>query len=98
MSDDTSDGLDLMVMQHFAPRRSSTLAGRREAEKKPMAASDRIALKTTGRTVQMNLKVRAAWKAEVATYANATGRLNIEMLELAWEFWKAHHPKPEGVE
>lgn len=66
-----------------------TLAGRRDREKKPLSRADRYKLQVTGRTKQLNLKVRPAMHAELMSTAQMKGKLPTEIVEEAWELYKA---------
>lgn len=88
MSDDM-DGLDMALLAKFAPRPSQTIKGRKALEKKRVAGPDRRAMRTTGRTAQLNLKVRQDFRDEIEREALARGVLMVELIERAWMAWKA---------
>ena len=44
----------------------------------------------TGRTAQMNLKMRQDLRDEVEAMARSRGILMVEIIEQAFEFWKAN--------
>lgn len=76
--------VDYFAVLAGPPLRAQTLAGRREMEReRKRKSSDRKNLKS-GRTVQMNLRVRAEMKAEIKAYAEREGTLPVEVVERAW--------------
>lgn len=82
---DEPDGVDMQLMAAFGRRPTSTARGRRMAETRPMHFTDGRALRSTGRTAQMNLKVRPDFKDRVAALARNHGLLMVEYIERAVE-------------
>ena len=72
-------------MARFKPRPAHTTAGRRLAETRPRSGADGRSLYVTGRTTQMNLKVRAEFKDHVYALARSEGVMMIEIIERAVE-------------
>lgn len=81
MADD--DDTDLQIMARFAPRTAQTGAGRLANETRAVAYPDRRATRSTGRTAQLNLKCRPAFREHVAALARKEGRMMIEIIEAA---------------
>jgi hypothetical protein len=69
--------------------RGQTLQGRRERERRGISEADRKAMNTTGRTKQMNMKVRPATHAEFIARAHAEGIMPTELFEKIWDLYKA---------
>ena len=84
MSDDL-DGTDMHIISRFTPRQAHSAAGRRVAETKPMHHRDGRKLRTTGRTAQMNLKVRPDFRDHIVAVAEADGIMMVELIEAAVE-------------
>lgn len=82
---DEPDGVDMAIMEHFRRRATSTVRGRRLAETRPMHQVDGRKLRATGRTSQMNLKVRPDFKDRVSALALNANLLMIEYIERAVE-------------
>lgn len=82
---DDLDGMDMQIMAHFKPRASRTASGRRRGETRPMHYSDGRKLRATGRTEQMNLKVRPDFKDRVSALARNANMLMVEYVERAIE-------------
>lgn len=82
MSDDL-DGVDMAIMAKFKPRAAHTAAGRRVGETRPVHSSDGRALRATGRTAQMNLKVRPEFRQHVMDLAARDGIMMVEYIERA---------------
>ena len=79
------DGEDMTIMARFGRRDTSTARGRRVAETRPMHHTDRRRLRATGRTVQLNLKVRPDFRDWVHALAEARNLLMVEYIEQAVE-------------
>lgn len=79
------DGEDMEILAHFGRRETHTARGRRVAETRPSHFQDRRKLRTTGRTAQMNLKVRPDFKDRVFALAQNAGLLMVEYVEMAIE-------------
>lgn len=84
MSDDI-DGVDMAIMARFKPRPAHSAAGRRVAETKPLHHRDGRALRSTGRTAQMNLKVRPEFRDHVTAIAAQDRIMMVELIERAVE-------------
>lgn len=70
-------------------REGQTLKGRRIEERKKLSASDRRALQVTGRTDQLNIRVRPMMGVEFKQHAKTSGLLPTELFERVWEHYKA---------
>lgn len=70
-------------------RAGQTLKGRRIEERKKLNPSDRRALQVTGRTDQLNVRVRPMMGVEFKQHAIAKGLLPTELFERVWEHYKA---------
>ncbi|NOU05173.1 MAG: hypothetical protein HOO99_03215 [Hyphomicrobiaceae bacterium] len=71
-------------------RQGQTLNGRRALDKKKLSEADRRKIQTTGRTEQMNLRVRPMTKVEFMQHAASQNLLPTELFERAWEFYKSN--------
>lgn len=87
MSDDL-EGADFDLLKLFAPRQSSTARGRKKLERKRSSSGDGRSLRKSGRTAQMNIKVRPDFRAEIEAAARERGILMVELIEQAWEALK----------
>jgi len=79
----------MQIMERFAPRASRTAAGRLAGEARMMHQADGRALRATGRTEQMNLKVRKEFREHVAAMARRDGIMMVEYIERAVEAYKS---------
>lgn len=70
-------------------REGQTLKGRRIEERKKLSASDRRALQVTGRTDQLNVRLRPMTGVEFKQHATGQGILVAELFERVWEHYKA---------
>ena len=77
------------AIANMVPLPGQTLEGRRAKEKQKLSAADRRAIQTTGRTEQLNLKVRPMMKVEFMQRAEAEGIKPTELFEKAWDLYKA---------
>lgn len=81
VDDDAPGDIDFSAALARPRREGQKLSGRRATEKKKQSADDRRRLRATGRTEQLNLRVRVAFKAEVRAYAKAHGLMPTEVIE-----------------
>lgn len=88
MSDFDLDDFDFAAALSAPRRMGQTLKGRRELDRKKLGESDRRKIQTTGRTEQMNLKVRPMMKLEFVQRADGLGLMPTELFEKAWEHYK----------
>lgn len=91
MSDDLDDfNFAAALPQPMAARAlpGQTLKGRRGREKQKLSAADRNMIRRTGRTEQMNFKVRLAMKTEITRYAEDHDLMLVEVIERAWNAYK----------
>ena len=64
------DDISMALMQRYGQRASTTLAGRRALETKPLARADRVSISTVStKTRQLNLKVTPEFYEHVAALA-----------------------------
>lgn len=80
-----ADDNDLNVLNDWQKRRTATAQGRREKETRIVSYADRRRLRKTGRTEQMNLKVRPEFKQRLIALAQNADMLLIEYIEAAVE-------------
>jgi len=83
------DDIDFAALLEKPLLPGQTLAGRRASEKKKLSRKDRYALQVTGRTKQLNLKVRPVNHAELMAEAQVRDKLPTEIWEEAWALYKA---------
>lgn len=76
------------VLTRPTRRFGQTLKGRREIERQRQSEADRRKVQTTGRTEQLNIRVRPMTKLEFVQQAKALGILPTELFERAWENYK----------
>lgn len=69
-------------------RAGNTLKGRRAAERKKLSESDRKKINVTGRTEQLNLRVRPMDKVEFLQAAAIRDILPTVLWERAWQHYK----------
>jgi hypothetical protein len=82
MSDDM-DGMDMAFLARFKPRQAHTATGRRVAETRPVHHLDGRKSRATGRTAQLNLKVRHEFRDHVAALAQQERLMMVEIIEKA---------------
>jgi hypothetical protein len=68
--------------------KGATVASRAEGEKPPVLPTDGRRLRATGRTLQLNVKVKPAFREELLTLASKNGVGIAEMLERILAEWK----------
>lgn len=92
MSDDL-DGFDMMLLQKFSPRATTTtVRGRKKAEKKSPA--DKRTLRRTGRTAQFNIRCQPEFKHAIEQQAAERGMLMVEIIEQAFALWLQQNGAP----
>lgn len=69
--------------------KGATVKSRAEAEKPPVLPTDGRRLRSTGRTQQLNMKVKPAFRSELEALADQRGIGLAEMLERILAEWKA---------
>lgn len=79
------DDNDLNVLNDWHKRMTATAKGRREKETRIVPYTDRRRLRKTGRTEQMNLKVRPEFKQRLIALAQNADMLLVEYIEQAVE-------------
>lgn len=79
------DDNDLSVLNNWHKRMTATAQGRREKETRIVSYTDRRRLRKTGRTEQMNLKVRPEFKQRLIALAQNADMLLVEYIEMAVE-------------
>lgn len=79
------DDIDMTVLNNWQKRRTASAQGRREKETRIVPYQDRRRLRKTGRTEQMNLKVRPEFKQRLIALAHNMDLLLIEYIEIAVE-------------
>lgn len=99
MSDGTENEGPGDIVRDFAARAmrgwvnkkspAQSLEQRREAEKPLPKKTDGRRLKNTGRSDQFNIKVKPAWRDEIAALADERDIGMAEMLERIVEEWKS---------
>lgn len=88
---DDLEAFDFAAALAAPPRRAGqSLKGRRATEKQKLSEADRRKVQTTGRTEQMNLRVRPMTKVEFIQTAQKINILPTELFERAWEHYKHH--------
>lgn len=91
----TLDDFDFgAILSKPTQRVGQTLKGRKAVERKKLSEADRRRLATTGRTEQLNLKLRAFTKVEFIQRAQLEGIMQVELFEKAWDRYKT---STEGV-
>lgn len=80
---DSLEGEDMAIMARFKPRAARTAAGRLANETRMMHEADGRALRATGRTAQMNLKVRPEFRERISALARRNNILMVEFIERA---------------
>lgn len=88
MSSDLED-FDFAAVLSVPRRAGQTLKGRRAIDKSRMSETDRRKVQTTGRTEQLNIRVRPMTKLEFIQQAEVLGLMPTELFEKAWEHYKA---------
>lgn len=89
MNDIDLDDFDFAAALAVPRRVGQTLKGRREIDRKKLSDADRKKIQTTGRTEQMNIRVRPMTKVEFSQRAEGLGLMPTELFERAWEHYKA---------
>lgn len=88
-ADDFDFSAALSDLKKPPTRVGQTLKGRLKNERKKLDALDRRALQVTGRTDQLNVRVRPMMGVEFKQYAAAQGLLPTELFERVWEHYKS---------
>ncbi|WP_414461798.1 hypothetical protein [Hyphomicrobium sp. DY-1] len=79
----------LAALNQPPKRAGQTLKGRRAEEHKKLSPADRRALQVTGRTDQLNVRLRPMTVVEFKQTAAGQSILISELFERAWEHYKA---------
>jgi hypothetical protein len=67
---DSGDDISMLFLERHKARSSTTLAGRRALETRPLARADRVSISTVStKTRQLNLKVTPEFYERVAAFA-----------------------------
>lgn len=79
-----------VTIQITVPQRDDApTISRKVAGRKRLKPGDGRSKRATGRTAQLNIKVRPEWKAELSTAAAARGLLMVELIEQMFSDWRA---------